>query len=674
MLEGSVYGVTALVSALVCLAILKCSKGIYDNNNVPGRYFSLMLVMCVAYDLFDALWGIMADGTVNLGRTCFNVVTFIICFLGLFTVACWCIFLTGYLGIEEDRRKMIFQSVPLAAGLLILITQITGHTIYFIDADLVFYIGPFRKLIFVIRLIYLLIPVATVLYLSVKNRGANDRRYLVLVTGCTLIPVVFEALQILYPYAPYSVLGILASVVYLFNGMMVIEKINNSQKYETISKEMYMALEALSDSYASILMIDIKSGETVVIKSDPYLESLLENDVPIRDNILRIFSEVADSEYAEEVADFADINLLPDKMANRRSISDTYHSDSIGWCTATYIAAERDPERNLRKVLLAVRSVDEQKKKEKEYEDALSRAYRNENTLLAELIKMQSVGLVAVDDKFNIIEANDAVLEMFGNTGKDPIGRNVYDFFGGKDLKHTEEVEKLYEDVRNEGISGTYQLVVNPDGREGVTRYLMGDVKRVDLLDNTKIVVTCYTDITNGKILEDKLRILSETDALTGIANRRCGESQIKLLLGERVPGIYCLFDVNGFKQINDTYGHQTGDDTLVAVARAVRASFRDEDIFMRLGGDEFAIYMRNVVTADLAKIRIARLFENIARIELENVPKGSVTISLGAVIVTNEEGEDMPGYESIYKRADARMYKCKNRPGSNMSIEEPNE
>lgn len=108
-----------------------------------------------------------------------------------------------------------------------------------------------------------------------------------------------------------------------------------------------------------------------------------------------------------------------------------------------------------------------------------------------------------------------------------------------------------------------------------------------------------------------------------------------------------------------------------MAVAKAIKASFRGDDIFMRLGGDEFAIYMRGVATADLAKIRIARLFENIARIEIENVPKGSVTISLGAVIVTQTDNETIQyEYESIYRLADENMYKCKAKPGSNMSIE----
>ena len=669
MFEGNVYGVTALVSAVVCFAVLKCNNRIYEKSNVIRGYFSFLLITFIGYDLVEALWGFMNTGTLNLGMTVFNAVTLLIHFSVIFALASWCIFLTNYFGYRESRTVMILQCIPLAVTVIVLVTQI-WHTVYWFDTDGVYHTGPFRKILFIVRFTYLGLSVFKVLYFIIRNRKTTDRRYARLAIECAFIPVIFEIMQAVFPESPYTVMGILTSVVFLFNGMMVIEKINNSQKYETISREMYMTLEALSDSYVSLIMIDIENGETTVIKSSPYVDSLLEPDLSIRDNILKIFKNVTADDYRKEMLDFGDLDLLPGRMINRRSISMQYLSKGIGWCVATYIAAQRDAERNLQKVVLAVRSVDEQKKREQEYEEALSRAYENGNAILAELIRMQSVGVIAVDENEKIIVANDAVLEMFGNAGTDAIGMSVREFFGNKELKIPEDSKEIYDSVMQNGNPASYQLVVYPDGADGDPCYLMGEVKRVDLLDNTKIVVTCYTDITSGKILEDKLRILSETDALTGIANRRSGESQIRLLLKEGVSGIFCLFDVNGFKTINDTYGHQTGDDTLVAVAKAVKASFRNEDIFMRLGGDEFAIFMRGVTTEELARIRIARLFENIARIELDNVPKGSVTISLGAVIVEAVDGVIHDDYESIYKRADAQMYKCKSKPGSNMAIE----
>ena len=322
---------------------------------------------------------------------------------------------------------------------------------------------------------------------------------------------------------------------------------------------------------------------------------------------------------------------------------------------------------------MAIQSIDESKKKEIEFREALSRAYQNENAVFAELMKMESTGIVASSDR-KIMIVNDAALRMFGREGEDYIEKNVFDLWKDTPIRTPDEVKDKFLEVEANGGEFTYETVLYDEGSDKDIKYLMTDVKRVDLLDGTKVMITCFTDITEGKLLEDKLRTLSETDPLCGIANRRSGESQIKVLMKEGIGGIFCLFDVNDFKTINDTNGHQTGDDTLVAVSNALKASFRADDIFMRLGGDEFAIYMRGVATSELAKIRIARLFENIARIELEGIPKGSVTISLGAVMVPSVDGVVTGKYDDIYSRADRQMYKCKGKPGSNMSIEEPEE
>ncbi len=447
-------------------------------------------------------------------------------------------------------------------------------------------------------------------------------------------------------------------------------------RYRSIPKETYLALSMLSETYVFVTIIDLEANEAKIVKSTPFADSLINPNDPIRERIHNVFKKAVSEEFRERMEEFGDISTICERLSDRRSVSMQYMStaEGIGWSLASFIAAERGRDNELCKIILTIQSINESKQKEHEYEEALSRAYRNENAILGELIRMQAVGVLASDSSSKIIVANDALLEMFDRSGTDPIGMNVFDFWSESPVRTPVEAMNKYDEIEARGGSFTYQMVVCREGKEKQMRYLMADAKRVDLLDGTKVMVTCVSDITSGKLLEDKLRTLSETDALTNIANRRCGESQIRLLMQEGIPGLFCLFDVNGFKQINDTYGHQTGDDTLVAVAKAVRASFRSEDIFMRLGGDEFAIYMKNVTTPELAKIRIARLFENIARIELENIPRGSVTISLGAVVATAHNGVIDEEYESVYKRADAQMYKCKGRPGSNRSIDIPTE
>ena len=672
MITGNFYAITALMSALVCLAIFICNNTIYERESIIRKYFSILLIHFIACNLIDCVWGLMYTKTLNAGRLGFNIVSFLIHFTIIMAVSFWCIFLTNYFGFRENRTAMILQYIPVAAALCILVTQIIGHTVFYIDDECNYYPGPYRAYLFFIQYSYYVIAFLKVVYFLAKNHKEHTVRHNLIVLECAGIPVIFGILQRHNPDAPYSTLGLMFSAILVFNGMMVIEKHRRSHVFETISKEMYMGLEALSDSFVSVILLDLEAGTDTVIKTTPYARSKVQDGMNLHDRVMTPFVTSVTGEYLEAMKKFADIDTLNERMNDRRSISMQYCSKGIGWSVVSFVAAERDETRRLKKVVLAVQSVDEAKKKEIEYQKALSRAYENENAVFAELIRMESTAVVAESDR-KIIIVNDAALELFGKTGTNPIGMDVFRFWKDSPVRTSDEIKEKFLDVEENGGEFSYQTVAYTDGNEDDIRYLRGDVKRVDLLDGAHYMITCFTDITSGKLLENRLQILSETDHLTGVANRKSGESQIKILLREGIGGTFCLFNINGFKSINDASGHQTGDDVLVAVANAVRASFRSDDIIMRVGGDEFAVFIRGVVEADLAKIKIARLFENVGRIEFESIPKGSISISLGAAVANANGAPADEEYKEIYKLADTRMYECKGGTGSNMSIEGDN-
>lgn len=451
--------------------------------------------------------------------------------------------------------------------------------------------------------------------------------------------------------------------------MAVFERVRNSKVSESESKEARMSLDALCESFVAVILIDLVKQKETVIKASPYLSSLLNDKVAVRDNLIDVFAHVAVPEHFDELKEFADLNTLNERMAGNRSISKQYCSKGIGWSVVSFIVVERDDARDLKKVIVAVSSIEATKKREIEYEEALSRAYDNENAILAELVKMQATGMVASIDR-RIIVVNDAALEIFGQKGTDPIGSDVIDFWNKAPIKIPDDKRAKSHEIEAKGGSFSYETVSYNEGDEENMRYLRVDVRRVDLLDGSHVMLTGLTDVTTGKLLEDRLRTISEKDSLTDIANRRSGESRIRLLLRQGVGGTFCLFNINGFRNINEQFGQQEGDDTLIAVANAAKSSFRSDDVIMRLSGDEFAIYIRGVDTEDLAKIKISRLLENISRIELGYVAKGSVSISLGAVVVKGtEDGGSHLDYEEIYKLADDKMKECKGKPGSNMII-----
>lgn len=155
------------------------------------------------------------------------------------------------------------------------------------------------------------------------------------------------------------------------------------------------------------------------------------------------------------------------------------------------------------------------------------------------------------------------------------------------------------------------------------------------------------------------------TDALTGMQNRRYFDDALREYLEEfrrieRPIGLMIL-DLDHFKMVNDTYGHDTGDDVLRAVAKCLKEMTRYHDIVARLGGEEFAI-----VAPNMDMDMLARLAERIRKaISIMPITSGNVrlkvTTSVGLAIWDRRES-----VEQFYKRADAQLYEAK-RKGRNM-------
>jgi len=157
-----------------------------------------------------------------------------------------------------------------------------------------------------------------------------------------------------------------------------------------------------------------------------------------------------------------------------------------------------------------------------------------------------------------------------------------------------------------------------------------------------------------------ELKKLSLLDALTAVGNRRFGENQVRGHLNEfersGVPFGILLLDLDNFKAINDTRGHETGDRVLKMVAATLAANIRSFDHVSRWGGEEFVLVLSNVDPSNLESIaEKMRLLVMASRLtDLE--PVVSVTVSIGAVLVA-------PGdtVESLIARADKMLYRSKS-------------
>jgi diguanylate cyclase (GGDEF)-like protein len=157
-----------------------------------------------------------------------------------------------------------------------------------------------------------------------------------------------------------------------------------------------------------------------------------------------------------------------------------------------------------------------------------------------------------------------------------------------------------YLDAATIDGSGMMQVEYRMIGLDGATRWVQDQMwLREQLPDGRRIIDGVVTDITSRKQAELGLRRLAHTDPLTGLANRLSLAERIELAvdgLDEASPGIALLMlDLDGFKAVNDTYGHAIGDELLMMVARRLRGSLRPSDLVARLGGDEFAVLLERV-------------------------------------------------------------------------------
>ncbi|WP_236718232.1 GGDEF domain-containing protein [Actinoplanes sp. TFC3] len=166
--------------------------------------------------------------------------------------------------------------------------------------------------------------------------------------------------------------------------------------------------------------------------------------------------------------------------------------------------------------------------------------------------------------------------------------------------------------------------------------------------------------IENGRLVH-RLDHSASHDPLTGLANRSLMQRRLTELLQEQceLPVAIALLDLDGFKQVNDTLGHGTGDRLLVAVARRLAESVREGDVVARLGGDEFVVIMADA-TADTADAVVRRMIDVLT----EPVQVGEHTLPLGASIGIAAAGNGIDAGE-LLRLADIAMYAAKELPGS---------
>jgi diguanylate cyclase (GGDEF)-like protein/PAS domain S-box-containing protein len=175
-------------------------------------------------------------------------------------------------------------------------------------------------------------------------------------------------------------------------------------------------------------------------------------------------------------------------------------------------------------------------------------------------------------------------------------------------------------------------------------------------------IVGSLTDITEQRLLEERLRQQALYDSLTGLPNRALFLDRLTQALANskrRSNHTYTVLwlDLDGFKILNDSLGHQMGDKLLVQVADRIRAQLREADTAARFGGDEFAVLLLDIPDAPTVKAVVRRLLENLGAIY--DVDGHEIVVSASIGVAMSSTGYDRP--DDVLRDADIAMYRAKS-------------
>ena len=291
--------------------------------------------------------------------------------------------------------------------------------------------------------------------------------------------------------------------------------------------------------------------------------------------------------------------------------------------------------------------------------DITNALINNDLNQITKTINYLPMPIFILDSNHHLVAINNSMCE-FMNCSREIILRKTGDFIIPK--KQIDTSRRIVDEIFSSGAPYENEEILTDGNGE---QHIFLIYKRLIYLQQAghkiPFVIAVLMDVTRFREAEKSATHRALHDTLTGLANR----SQLNQRLVEAVTVstanaqrfAILLLDLDGFKSINDRFGHQAGDQILCIVAKRLTDAIRRNDVVARLGGDEFCIVQANVDHPDQAHELANRVVHAISR----PIPFGSIELTISASVGIALFPEDGDGPEVLLRRADLGLYQVKD-------------
>ena len=288
--------------------------------------------------------------------------------------------------------------------------------------------------------------------------------------------------------------------------------------------------------------------------------------------------------------------------------------------------------------------------------------------LAANVFTHAKEGIIITDPQGTIIEANEAFIRNSGFQTSEIIGHNP------RILKSGRHDNGFYTQMwRSIFTKGHWQGEIWNRRKDGSISAEMLTISAVkDSEGEVQHFVALFTDITTIKEHEKALEHLAQHDALTSLPNRILLWDRLSQAIAEaqRYNTYFAVvyIDLDGFKNVNDTYGHSIGDELLIIVSRRITSLLRQNETIARLGGDEFVALLTHLTEPKECEIILNRILEAMREVIVVNDISLYISASLGVSIYPS----DTLDADKLIVQADEAMYRAKQLGKNNYQFLNP--